>query len=93
MTTLSAFVAIALPSWVFGPGRLGLNQRKYLSLRDTGRSCSDVAKGSQGGLDIWCMTRRRPFLSVKLRTVLRVSGLATNILERQFLGDHVSMGA
>ena len=38
------------------------------------------------------MTCWRPFPSVKLRTV-RVFSLTTNILERQFLSDHVSMGA
>jgi hypothetical protein len=92
MTGFSTLVAIALFSWVFDPGRLGLNQRKYLSLRDTGRSSCDVSEGSGGGYDIWCMTRRRPFFSVKLRSA-HVFSLSTNILERQFLSYHVSMGA
>ena len=92
MTGFSTLVAIALLRWVFGPGRLGLNQRKDFSSSDTGRGRCDIAEGCCRGPDVRSMTRRRPFFSVKLRTV-RVFGLATNILERQFLGDHVSMGA
>ena len=92
MTGFSALVAIALLRWSFGPGCLGLDQRKYLGSGDTcGGSC-DIAKHRRRSSDIRCMTRWRPFLSVKLRTV-RIFSLATNIVEHQFLGDHVSMGA
>ena len=91
-TGLSTLVAIALLHRRFGPGCLGLNQRKYLSSGDTCRGSCDIAKRRRRSSDIRCMTRWRPFLSVKLRTV-RIFSLATNILERQFLGDHVSMGA
>jgi hypothetical protein len=92
MTRLSTLVTIALFSWVFGSGRVGLNQVQNLSLSDTGRGSCNIAKGRCRGSHVRSMTSWRPFLPVKLCTA-RVFSLMTNILERQFLGDHVSMGA
>ena len=92
MTGFPALVAIAILCWGFGSGCLGLNQCKYLSSRDTSRGSCDIAKGCRWSSDIRCMSHRRPFLSVKLCTVC-IFGLATNILEHQFLSDHVSIGA
>ena len=92
MTGFSTLVAIAIFCWGFGPGRLELNKRNYLSTRENGRGSCNIADSHQWSSDIRSMTLRRPFLSDKFCTV-HVFSLATNILERHFLSNRVSMGA